>query len=44
MNEELFVKMINEMIKTSRLEGNISTKDIEVLQNVNNIFTRLQKI
>ena len=28
MNEELFVKMINEMIKTSRLEGNISTKDI----------------
>jgi len=28
MNEEIFIKMINDMIKTSRLEGNVSTKDI----------------
>jgi len=28
MNQELVVKMINDMIKTSRLEGKISTKDI----------------
>lgn len=28
MQEELVVKMINDMIKTSRMEGKISTKDI----------------
>lgn len=28
MNEETTVKMINEMIKISRLEGNVSTKNI----------------
>jgi len=28
MEQELVVKMINDMIKTSRIEGKISTKDI----------------
>lgn len=28
MKEDLVVKMINDMIKTSKLEGNVSTKDI----------------
>jgi len=28
MKEELVIRMINDMIKTSKLEGNISTKDI----------------
>ena len=28
MNDKLVVKMINDMIKTSRLDGKISTKDI----------------
>ena len=41
MNEELVVKMINEMIKTSRLEGNISTKDIsDVYHTFRELYTQ----
>lgn len=38
MKEELFIRMINDMIKTSKKEGKISTKDIS---DVHHTFRQL---